>query len=438
MKKRPHVWPLILVAVTATYGPAFAQDEALPEETEAPADDAALLTDAELQTLVAPVALYPDTLLIQILVAATVPLDIVKSERFLDANPDVAPESLKDDIEDQGWDPSVAVLATAFPDVIVDMADHIEWTETMGDAMLAQDDDVLAAIQVMRQQAIDSGALISGDAQTVEVVEDETVVIQPTDPEVVYVPQYEPDVVYGGTDVSDVLIAGAIGFGTFALIDAIFDDDDDWNDYWGCRNCGGWGGGPIIRNPNIDLDVDGNVNVGNSVGNGSIAGSIDRDKIEWKPDPDKSTEARDKIANRRDDAGATKLPIKKPDTGTDALRDRLSDKANVQDIAKGGAAAGLGAAAINRAGAGSAGRDLRSVGNGNRPEAAAKAEALRKTGGGNAIKKPAAVKKATVARKPTANVGGANRQNALKKRSGGGKASLASKRGGGAKKRLKR
>lgn len=80
------------------------------------------------------------------------------------------------------------MLAKAFPDVIADMATHIEWTETVGDAMLAQSDDVMVAIQTMRTQAINSGALISGEEQTVEVTEEEEVIIQPASPEVVYVP----------------------------------------------------------------------------------------------------------------------------------------------------------------------------------------------------------------------------------------------------------
>jgi hypothetical protein len=410
--------------------PLYAQTEAEtpPAETTAEGAEAALLTDAELQTLVAPVALYPDTLLIQVLVASTVPLEVIKSDRFLTANPDTPPEALKDDIDAQGWDPSVAVLATAFPTVIADMAEHIEWTETMGTAMLAQDEAVLSAVQVMRQQAIETGALISGEAQTVEV-DEETVVIQPTDPDVVYVPQYVPAEVYGGPDATDILIGGAIGFGTFALIDAIFDDDDDWNGYWGCRNCGGWGGQPIIRNPNIDLDMDGNVNIGNVVGNGGLGGGDG-----WRPDPDRAEGARDKIANRRDDTGATKLPVRKPESGgTDALRDRLSERSGAADIARpgataalgAGAAAGVGSAVLNRDRPAAGGRDLSAA----RPGARDGAQADRN----GTLHKPA------TAKRPAIKKASGTKHTAFQKRSGGGKAKLASKRGGGAaKKKFKR
>lgn len=403
----------------------------------ASADDLALLTEAELQTLVAPVALYPDTLLIQILVAATLPLEVIKSDRFLDDNAEATPEALQTDIEAQGWDPSVAVLATAFPDVIGDMAEHIDWTETMGNAMLAQDEDVLDAVQVMRNQAINTGALISGEAQTVEVAEDDSVVITPTDPEVVYVPQYAPTEVYSGTGLDDVLIAGAIGFGTYALIDAIFDDDDDWNNYWGCRNCGGWGGGPIVRDPDIDIDIDGNVNIGNEINRPNRPDRPDRNPDGgWKPDPDKSQGAKDKIANKRGDGGATTLPIKKPAKQSDAMRERLSDRTGTADISRPNAdrakidRAKLDKAKITRPSGGSA-----------------RADALRKTADkpgarkATAQKKPAAVKRAASPKTPKAKkAGGGKKHSALKKNSSGPKARQASNRGkaGGGGKRKKR
>ena len=176
-----------------------------------------LLTQAELETLVAPVALYPDTLLIQILVAATNPLEVVKADRLLSTTDQSDPQLLKAAVEAEGYDPSVEVLATAFPEVITDMAAHIEWTEAMGDAMLAQSEDVQTAIQTMRAQAINSGALVDGEGeqQTVEVSNDNNVVITPTDPQVVYVPQYDPQVVYQQNDnaVGDALMAGALTFG---------------------------------------------------------------------------------------------------------------------------------------------------------------------------------------------------------------------------------
>jgi hypothetical protein len=358
--------PLSLVlgiALTASGGAALAQ-----ETTEAAAPDAdALLTAAELQTLVAPVALYPDTLLIQILVGATAPLDVVKADRLLARSEGADAAALEEQVKAEGFDASVEVLSLAFPEVLGQMAEHIEWTETVGTAMLAQSDDVLDAVQVMRNTAINTGALVDTEQQVVtRDVVTETVVIQPADPQVVYVPQYNPQVVYDNS-LTDALVVGAVTFGTIALIDEIFDDDDDWYGYWGCRNCGGWGGGPIIRDPDIDIDVDGDVNIGNRL---DIEGgdrlnvdrnnlnvdrnnvnvdrdnvnvdrdnvNIDRDRTEnnvgWRPDADKSDEARDKIAAKRGEGGATTLPLERPASDSDALRDRLSTQTGTRDITR--------------------------------------------------------------------------------------------------------
>ena len=122
------------------------------------------------------------------------------------------------------------------------MAVHIDWTDAAGTALLAQSDDVLDAVQVMRAQAINSGALVSSPEVTVSTdPESSAVVVQPAKPSVVYVPQYDPQVVYAPS-AGDALATGLVVFGTVALISEIFDDDDDWHGYWGCRDCGGWGG----------------------------------------------------------------------------------------------------------------------------------------------------------------------------------------------------
>jgi hypothetical protein len=412
---------------------AVAQDAAAPADP--PVEDAAaeqiaaLLTQAELETLMAPVALYPDTLLIQILVAATYPLELVKADRLLAANVDTDAETLKASIEDQGWDPSVAVLATAFPDVVADMAVHVEWTEAVGTAMLAQSEDVLNAVQTLRNQAIETGALISGEAQTVSTDAEENVVITPADPEVVYVPQYDPAVVYDNT-LSDALITGAIAFGTFAVIDAIFDDDDDWNNYWGCRDCGGWGGGPIYRNPNIDIDIDGNVNIGNE---------INRPDGGWRPDPDRGQEARDKIAAKRDDTGATRLPVNKPATRPasadrgDALRSQLSDRSGAADISRPATREAL--PQVTRPSGGSSGR-LPQVDRPSQRPTADKAAAVKKT-----ATRPATTKK-PAAKKPAANKVPARKavpkNTAVKKHAGANRTKAAANRGKAGKMKARR
>lgn len=425
MQRLTPVWTAILIATSGPPVLAQSTEAGAPATVDATAADA-LLTQAEIETLVAPVALYPDTLLMQILVASTYPLQVVKADRVLDENQGSDRASLESAIDAEQYDASVEVLATAFPDVIADMAEHVEWTEAMGDAMLAQSDDVMTGIQTMRQQAIDSGALVSGNAQTVEVSNDNEVIIQPTDPEVVYVPQYDPNVVYSGNDnaVGDAVMAGAIAFGTYAVMDAIFDNDDPWNDYWGCRNCGGWNGNPIIRDPNIDIDVDGNVNIGNKVDLGDKS---------WKPDDRRRQDAKDKISKRRGPDGATTLPLNKGDGRGDAMRDNLARRSGASDISRPGAAGNL--PQIDRPGAGG---NLPQV---NRPStrpAAARKDAIAKTRPAAnkpsvnrpAAKKPAVKKPSGVAHKATRKAP-ARKPSAMQKHSSSHKARAASHRGGG-------
>ncbi|WP_068314742.1 DUF3300 domain-containing protein [Aliiruegeria sabulilitoris] len=379
-----------------------------------------LLTPAQLQTLVAPVALYPDSLLVQLLVASTYPLEVVKADRVVQHNAELEQDALQAEIEAQGFDPSVEVLAIAFPTVLAGMAEHIEWTEITGNAMLAQSDDVMDAVQVMRKQAINTGALATSEEQTVTVVEEEldatlstqnpeTVIIQPTNPQQVYVPTYDPNAVYGGNYYSpyyagsgfrwqDAAVGAAVVYGTVALIDAIFDNNDDWNDYWGCRYCGGWNGRPIIRDPSIDFD--GNIIIGNDINidrdrirEGIRTGDIDRDRIRkgieagdiqidrdklqnidrgkfdpgkrdemrtnlenkgWKPDAGRQQEARNKISEKRQAGGATTLPAQaRPDRG-DELRQQVSKGLGTGDISRPGNSDALRDAAIAAGAAGGA------------------------------------------------------------------------------------
>lgn len=429
------VWAQDTDTTTADAPPAEATEtQDAPEQTDT------LLTDAELQTLVAPVALYPDTLLIQVLVAATEPLEVIKADQFLDDNADTAPEDLKPQIESKDWDPSVAVLATAFPDVLGEMAEHLDWTETTGNAMLAQSDDVMTAVQVLRDQAVNTGALVSGEQQVVETDATDNVVIVPADPEVVYVPQYEPNNIWG--DVGSAVVTGAIAWGAFTIIDEIFDDDDDWDDYWGCHNCGGWGGGPIIRDPDIDIDIDGNVNIGNQIDIDRDKLDIDRDKIDigdntvgWKPDPDRGDSARDKIAAKRDENGATTLPLERAPSKADDLRDKLSRDTGAADIS--GAAAGIAAGA---AGAGTLAAINRpsKVSDQSKRDALSNTKAkLGNTSGGTA--KPAIKKPATTA-KPALQKPAVKKPTAISKKSPGNKAKAATNRGkaSGAKHKLKK
>jgi hypothetical protein len=170
-----------------------------PAASAAPAAGAARFSQQELDQLLAPIALYPDALFAQVLMASTYPLDVVSAERWVKANPGLKDKALQDALEKQPWDPSVKSLAV-FPQVLMMMSEELDWTQKLGDAFLAQQKDVLATAQTLRAKAQAQGNLKDTKEQKVvtEQVESTTVIrIEPTSPEVVYVPTYNPTVVYG-------------------------------------------------------------------------------------------------------------------------------------------------------------------------------------------------------------------------------------------------
>lgn len=302
-----------------------AETEATETSSAVPAE--ALLTAEELQKLVAPVALYPDTVLIQVLIAAAAPLDVIMADRLLKDNPDTPPAELEALIKSKKFDLSVEVLAIAFPRLINEMSVHIDWTETIGNAMLVQSEEVMEAVQVMRSQAINTGALVDSPEVTVSTSSDTNdIVVQPTNPAVVYVPQYDPVEVYSNP-VGDAIVTGLVIFGTVALIDEIFDDDDNWNNYWGCRNCADWNGGTVIRNPDIDIDINGNVNIGNRV---KIGNDIDRNvNGRWQASDRRKATATNTIASRRKADGGALSGIERPKNRSEELRSQMGSRADV-------------------------------------------------------------------------------------------------------------
>ena len=152
-------------------------------------------TPQQLQQLVAPIALYSDSLVAQVLAASTFPDQVVEADRWVQANPNLKDQALADAVNNQPWDPSVKALC-AFPSVLGNMDKNLSWTSSLGDAYYNQQQDVMNAIQVMRQKAQQNGALSSTSQQTVET-QGSTIVIQPANPQVVYVPAYDPWAVYG-------------------------------------------------------------------------------------------------------------------------------------------------------------------------------------------------------------------------------------------------
>jgi uncharacterized membrane protein YgcG len=152
-------------------------------------------TAEQLQRLVAPIALYPDSLVAQVLAASTFPEQVVEADRWVQAHPDLKGDDLGKAVDQQPWDPSVKALA-AFPSVLGNMDKNLSWTSSLGDAYYNQQQDVMDAVQVMRKKAQDSGNLKSTPQQTV-TEQDSAIDIEPADPEVVYVPAYDPWLVYG-------------------------------------------------------------------------------------------------------------------------------------------------------------------------------------------------------------------------------------------------
>ena len=177
---------------------ALAQAQTPPAQP-ASAPSQQLLTAAQLDALVAPIALYPDALLSEILMASTYPLEIVEADRWVVANKNLKGDALKAAVDQQSWDDSVKSLV-ATPDVLDMMSQRLSWTQQLGDAVLAQQPDVMDAIQRLRMKAQANNKLASNQQQTVSTQQQDgkqVIVIAPTQPNTIYVPYYDPAVVYG-------------------------------------------------------------------------------------------------------------------------------------------------------------------------------------------------------------------------------------------------
>ena len=180
---------LVLIASTVVDGqqPVAADNE--PTAVSAP------MPQGELDALVAPIALYPDQLLAQVLMASTYPLEIVMAARFVQQNPSLTGDALDQALQDQNWDPSVLSL-TAYPQVLTMMNDRLDWTQRLGDAFLANEQQVMDAVQNLRSKAQAAGNLQDTPQQTV-TNQDGFIDIEPAQPDYVYVPVYDPRVIYG-------------------------------------------------------------------------------------------------------------------------------------------------------------------------------------------------------------------------------------------------
>jgi len=190
---------LALIFATLPGSLAADQDPQSPPAGPPPSDQApayAQQTPQQLQQLVAPIALYPDSLVAQILAASTFPEQVVEADRWVQAHPDLKGEDLGKAVDPQPWDPSVKALC-AFPSVLGNMDKNISWTSSLGDAYYNQQQDVMDAVQYMRKKAQQAGNLKSTDQQNVTTDDYGDIAIAPAAPDVVYVPAYDPWLIYG-------------------------------------------------------------------------------------------------------------------------------------------------------------------------------------------------------------------------------------------------
>src|SRR5436309_4236314 len=244
-----------------------AQSQEMTTTTTSDTEQAPALPSDQLNSLVAPIALYSDPLLAQTLAASTYPLEVIQLQQWMAKNPDLKDKALADAVSKQPWDPSIQGLV-AYPDVVARMADNIQWTTDLGNAFLAQQSDVMDAVQRMRAKAQGTGNLKTSAQQ---VVQTETVpsgkqviTVEPAQPDVVYVPSYDPQVVYGAAPPAypyypytypGYVPGTALAWGAgIALGAAAW---GSWGGHWG--NCD-WNGGNVKINNNYNYNKNNNFN----------------------------------------------------------------------------------------------------------------------------------------------------------------------------------
>jgi uncharacterized membrane protein YgcG len=271
----------VFLCLTASV--SFMCNTAFAEEPPA----AAPLKPEELQQLVAPIALYPDDLLSQVLIASTYPLEVVEADRWVKANSKLDPEKHKAELQNHKWDSSVKSLTTT-PEVLANMSNKLDWTQKLGDAMLAQQTDVMDAVQALRSKAMANDTLKSTPQQTVEtqkVENKEVIIIQPAQQNTVYVSYYDPNTTYGTWaypsyppayyppppyyPMGGALMSGLMFGAGIAIMDDIWDDDDV-----------DWGSGDINIDNSVNIDRGNNINRGDRVDHRRQNGGG-----KWKHDP---------------------------------------------------------------------------------------------------------------------------------------------------------
>jgi len=277
--------------------------------------------------MLAPIALYPDSLLAQIFMASTYTLEVVQADRWAKQNKDLKGDALTAALEKQPWDPSVKSLVN-FPQVLAMMSEKLDWTQKLGDAFLAQQKEVMATVQTLRKKAVEAGNLKTTSEQQV-IVEKETIIVQSASPQVVYVPTYNPTVVYGAWPYPAYppapyyppgYVAGTalLSFGVGMAVGAA------WGYAWGGCN---WHGG------DVDVDINRNTNINNNINRGNYAKQYQGGQGNWQHNPEhrKGAPYRDQATGQKFNRASTNEAVQS--------RENFRGRAETgrQDIARGGA-----------------------------------------------------------------------------------------------------
>jgi len=349
----------VAVSAQTTDNPPAPSSSAQPASQQPPA--AELLKPEQLEALVAPIALYPDELLANVLAASTYPLEVVQADRWLKEHKTLKGDALQKEVEKQSWDNSVKALAST-ADVISMMSDKVDWTKNLGDAVLAQQPDVMDAVQRLRSRAYDNKKLVTTKQQKVSVQTQENkqaIVIEQADPNTMYVPYYDPATVYGAWPYAEYppyyfgypsyigagVIAAGLAFGTAWAIGR-------WGNYWG----GGfnWGNRNLYvnhfnRTTNIGNSWQhnaahrqgvryNNVNVQQRFGNNNIkAGASNRMDFRGRDGQQVLRPGQDRPgADRAGDRAGDRVGDRAGDRGGDRVGDRGGNRPGTADRAKGG------------------------------------------------------------------------------------------------------
>ncbi len=401
----------VQISLGQTGSPAPPQGQApVMTTTTTEQQPAANLPPEQLDSLVAPIALYSDPLLATTLAASTYPLEIIQLQQWMDKNKNLKDKTLADALAKQPWDPSVQSLA-ATPDVVQRLAGNIQWTTDLGNAFLAQQSDVMAAVQRMRGKAQGTGNLQTSAQQKVETQTVEggrqVITIEPAQPDVVYVPSYDPTVVYGapppaypyypytypGYYPGMGLAWGAAGFALGAWAGGAW-GDCDWH-----------GGGDININNKNNFNRNVNRNTNRNVNRGAGAGQGNR----WQHNPSHRGNA-----PYGDRGTADKFGGRGPGQG--------GNRPGAGGTRPGGGGAGI---ADNRPGAGAGNRP--GAGAGNRPSTKPGGGASTRPGGGNRPGGGASTRPST---KPAGGNRGSNSVGNRSVSSGGSKSAFSGSGGG--------